>query len=531
MGLGLRDPLDLIDDVQGDLRLLVFDGETHSCDTAMGVVTPSPPEERGAMIPEAVVDIALSPGMPTTSVQLNPGVFTVLVRGWGTDVVSMRDNVIIASGCAGDIEIAAGETREVNIDLIQIFGEGVCGDGTLSPDEQCDDGNTAPSDGCDGTCRTESFPVSTPPDGMAAEMLPSVAWGPASRMAVAYDSNDDSRDIKLMLLSESAGIISSPSALAVDGVVDVAPSVQTEPAVSIGGGRIAVAWSDFHSAATMGGDVRVRFFTTDRNAAGASFPAVTAPVSGAQTLPSTATRGDGATLVVYQDSASATGVSGLFFPSGATTPTPAMAFAVGTGASGGAAPSVTALPDGFVVALTAGGDVLYQRFSATGTPTDAMARPALDDPAGTQDQPAVAALPDGTFVIAWRDTTGDGAGTGIRARVFRADGAAVSDPVVVNSTTAGDQVEPAAAAGADRFAIAFKSGSEIRAAMLNADGALALNREADPSTNDFVVASGAVGEHAVAAGGPTATPMFIVVYKDTSADATGDIRGRLFPLP
>jgi hypothetical protein len=551
MGLGIRDPLALIDDVEGDLRLLVFPGETHACDTATGLVTPSPAEERGAAAPDAVVDINVPTGAPTAMVQLNPGTYSVLVRGWGTDPVSMRDNVIIASGCARDVAIEAGSTQEIDIDLIQIFGEGVCGDGTLSPDEQCEPLPPpvcmSPGDCDSGTCmgpagmmtcgpvctdcRTQPILVSRPPDRMAGEVLPSVAWTPGSRVATVYDSNDDTREVKIMLLGESGQIITSPTALQVDGIVDTFAGVQTEPVVAIGGSRIAVAWSDFRSAATEGGDVYVRFVSTDRTPLGTSVLA-TASSAGAQVAPSIATRGDGSTLVVFQDGSSATttGLSSRFFAAGSMTPSGDVE-PVGAGASGATAPAVSALPDGFFVAFAAGGDVHFQRFGTSGAPADAMARPVLEDTAGTQDQPAVASLPDGTTIVAWRDSTGDSAGTAIRARVFRADGAAVGPPVVVNSTTAGDQVEPAAAAGGARFVVAFKSGTEIRATMLNADGMLALNREPDPSTGDFLVASGAVGEHSAAAGGPAAGALFIVVWKDTSMDAAGDIRGRLFPMP
>ncbi len=528
LGFGLRDPLDLIDDVEGDLRLLVFSAETHSCDAAMGLLTPEPNPERGAEVADAVVDITFSPSTPTTMVQLNPGTYSVLVRGWGTDVVSGVPNTIIASGCAGGVEIAAGETREINIDLIQIFGEGVCGDGILSPDEQCDDNNTTSGDGCSDTCRTEPFQVARPASGAAGEQLPAAAWTPGQRAAVVYDSNDASREVKIMLFGPDGQPITTPTALGFDGPADTIAGVQTSPTVSMGGGRIATAWADFRGGADPS-DVYVRFFDMDRNPQGATALATDASTS-AQAAPSIATRSDGSTLVAFEDATSATGLSGAFFAAGATTPAGAD-FAIGEGTTGATAPAAVALPDGFLVAFTASGDVFLQRFDATGSPVDASAQPVLDDAGGTQDQPATASLPDGRTVVAWRDSTGDGAGTAIRARVFGADGVAVGPAVVVNSTTGGDQSAPAAAAGAERFAVAFQSGSEIRCTMLNADGVPALNREADPSPGDFPVASGAVSEVAAAAGGPAAEPLLFIVWKDTAMDAVGDIRGRLFPLP
>ena len=59
----------------------------------------------------------------------------------------------------------------------------------------------------------------------------------------------------------------------------------------------------------------------------------------------------------------------------------------------------------------------------------------------------VAALPDGNFVVTWYSQDGgDGSGTLIRARLFNADGMPVGNDFVVNSTTAGDQTDVAVAA-------------------------------------------------------------------------------------
>lgn len=77
----------------------------------------------------------------------------------------------------------------------------------------------------------------------------------------------------------------------------------------------------------------------------------------------------------------------------------------------------------------------------------------------TQADPVVTALSNGRFVAAWVSMdTGDGSGYCIRARVFEADGTAVGNDFIVNSSTPDNQVEPSITALADgRFAIAFSA--------------------------------------------------------------------------
>jgi hypothetical protein len=101
-------------------------------------------------------------------------------------------------------------------------------------------------------------------------------------------------------------------------------------------------------------------------------------------------------------------------------------------------------------------------------------------------------------------------------------------PFVVNSTTAGPQAEPTVAAGFDRFLVAWTSGGQIRARVLDRSGAPALNRERPPTSDDFLVASGSVLSPVAAAGGSN---LAIVVYQDNAMDIGGDIRVRRYPLP
>ncbi|MBV8686357.1 MAG: hypothetical protein JOZ90_03640, partial [Alphaproteobacteria bacterium] len=86
-----------------------------------------------------------------------------------------------------------------------------------------------------------------------------------------------------------------------------------------------------------------------------------------------------------------------------------------------------------------GADVYYRLLGADGT---LGAASIAHDPAGDQRKPSVAALPDGGFIIAWDDRTGQGldtSGVAIRAQRFDAVGNRVGDPFDLNGYKYGDQ--------------------------------------------------------------------------------------------
>ncbi|MCS6800023.1 MAG: hypothetical protein NZ898_16155, partial [Myxococcota bacterium] len=504
------------------LRLMVFDAGGYACDPSSGRLTPSPDETLGAAIPDAIADVMPVAGREER-IDVRPGRYALLARAWGTDPVSMRMRVVIGTGCATE-DIADGETRAVVIRLVPVFGEGVCGDRVLSPDEQCDDGGTAPGDGCDAGCRTEPFTVNTTTPMM--QSLPDAAWADGGRLWIAFDQ-PTTRDIALVARGPHGELVTSPTALSVEGYVTV-PGVQTDAAVSVAGGRVAVALRTGFVSTDPMGDVQLQLFDLDRTPLGA-LVRVQSASDGAQSDPDVATRDDGSSLVVWTDSTSPTGLKArLVSASGA--PAGSDAVVVGQGATLASTPAVVATPTGFALAFAAGGDVFVQRLDPMGMPADDTARRVVEgaDGAGTQDQPTIAAHPDGRLLVAWRDSDADADGTAVRARLFAADGMPVGMPFVLATTTAGDQSRPACTFAASRYLCAWVSGGEIRARLLQPDGSPALNRERPPGTGDFAVATGAVSEPAVAANGSGSRA--VVVWQDAGGE-DGDIRARLFPLP
>lgn len=494
--LDLRDPLGLMD-VVGDLRLLVFPAEGRSC-TADGTVLPEISDDPGAVFPEAVVDVRFGT-TESAMVMLNVGTYVVLVRGRGTDPVTMRENQIVATGCAADVAIEDGETRDITIDLRDVVGMGVCDDGILSPDEQCETA-TGPTP-CSG-CRTQSFVAQTTTDGDQAN--PGVGWTAGGRLVVSFDS-DTPLAVRFMMRDENGAVITTPTALSFDEIVDVGspiPGAQTTSDAASSSARIGIAFGDFTNAMTEGGDVQVRFFDSNRNPAGNY--ALAAPRAMAQTNPRIAMTSDGAALVVFNDGAAASGASAALFAAGATTPSAPIAI----GTAGSSAPDVGASGTGFVTTFVGAAGVQAQRLGADGSLIDAT---PLSVGAGTE--PSVAALSDGRFFVAWN------AGGQIMGRAFDAAGAPVGDAQLVGAGS-----RPSVGAGAERFLIAWEAGGTVRARVYDGSGAPARNRENPPTPDAFDVGPGTLPR--VAVGGTASQTAAAVVWV-----GAGDIQTRLFALP
>jgi len=201
-------------------------------------------------------------------------------------------------------------------------------------------------------------------------------------------------------------------------------------------------------------------------------------------------------------------------------------------------PAVVMLPDGrFVVTWQSedGGDgsstlIRARLFNADGTAVgnDFIVNTTTS---GAQSNPKVTALPDGHFVITWYSFDGgDGSGALIRARLFNADGTAVGSDFVVNTTTANNQTSPTVTALPDgHFVVTWHSddggdgdGSLIRVRLFNADGAAV--------GNDFVVNTTAANNQFQPVVSALLDGRFVVTwYSNDTADGSGSvIRARLF---
>ncbi|HBC08801.1 MAG TPA: hypothetical protein DC046_14660, partial [Rhodospirillaceae bacterium] len=117
------------------------------------------------------------------------------------------------------------------------------------------------------------------------------------------------------------------------------------------------------------------------------------------------------------------------------------------------------------------GGIGLRIFGPDGTPVtgDLLAN---TDITGHQNEPSIAALPDGGFVVSWstNDATADGAGTAIRAQRFDAAGAKVGTEFTVNENTAGNQQQSAIAADGDGNLVAvFRQSDPVGATADNTE--------------------------------------------------------------
>jgi hypothetical protein len=91
---------------------------------------------------------------------------------------------------------------------------------------------------------------------------------------------------------------------------------------------------------------------------------------------------------------------------------------------------------------------------------------------GSQSAPAVAAFPDGRFVVAWQDGARDGAGAGIYGAVYGSDGAQAGADFQANATTAGNETDPSISPMTDgRFLVSWiQAGKGLVVRRFKADG-------------------------------------------------------------
>jgi hypothetical protein len=117
--------------------------------------------------------------------------------------------------------------------------------------------------------------------------------------------------------------------------------------------------------------------------------------------------------------------------------------------------AIAALADGgYVVTWTSfgqdgsGNGIYAQNYAADGSAVGAETR-INTTTASNQQLSKIATLADGSYVITWASLGQDGSGYGVYAQRYAGDGSAVGTETRINSTTAGEQNQPTIAALAD----------------------------------------------------------------------------------
>ncbi|HYJ83924.1 MAG TPA: calcium-binding protein, partial [Allosphingosinicella sp.] len=286
----------------------------------------------------------------------------------------------------------------------------------------------------------------------------------------------------------------------------VTGSQEDSAAAGLQGGGFVVVWSD---GSGLGGDssgfgIKGQRFDSSGAKAGVEFQVNTVTQNG-QTDASVAGLASGGFVVTwtnYDDPYMDISVQ-LFDSAGAkvggeTVVNSASGFQAGNNFH----PAVAALPNGgFVVTWTHsdGGRIMAQIFDPAGNKVGTDFAVAAGAPTYFPDNVAVAALASGGFVVSWSDKNpqgGDTSSYGIKAQIFDAAGAKVGGQLLVNTEIDGDQVMPAVAGLPwGGFVVSWQddgwgdgSGSAIRAQIYDSLGGRI--------GGDFVVNAGADGDQA-----------------------------------
>ncbi|MEM1073276.1 MAG: Ig-like domain-containing protein, partial [Pseudomonadota bacterium] len=242
---------------------------------------------------------------------------------------------------------------------------------------------------------------------------------------------------------------------------------QDEPSViGLTGGGFAIAFTG--SGIDNSGDgIALTIFASDGSVV-ANEMQVNTGTSSTQNLPDISELSDGRVAVTWTSSTGDGSGFGIFAAIFNADGTSSVAeFQVNTVPdSTQTAPAIAATPDGgFVIVWTdfAGQDgnsnaIVAQRFDSMASSIDG---PFVvnDITSGSQNDPDVSVASDGSFVITWADSSSaDGSNAAVFLQAYDATGARVDSATLVNTTTTGSQNEPSIAAlPGGNYAVTFSS--------------------------------------------------------------------------
>jgi hypothetical protein len=216
------------------------------------------------------------------------------------------------------------------------------------------------------------------------------------------------------------------------------------------GGFAVTWWSDSHKGSPAG--IYSRVYGADGAAIGGE-NVVTTSTAGPQAAPVAAALANGAYVLAWDG---ANGIHAQAFDAQGHAISGDLR--VDSGAGGATArPAIATLADGGVAvvwqSVAPGGDGLdihLQRFAANGSPVGDDTLVNHNNIAGLQTSPAIAALPDGGYVVSWTTNDGSlGATDDVIAQRFDAGGNATANEQMLNTATTGNQSAPALAATPD----------------------------------------------------------------------------------
>jgi Ca2+-binding RTX toxin-like protein len=253
---------------------------------------------------------------------------------------------------------------------------------------------------------------------------------------------------------------------------------------ALASGGYVIVWSDIGGDSDSSNGVRAQLYDSAGNKVGGEI-ALNSHVAGSQMLPAVAALASGGFVATWSDSAGDGQLSGIrsqiFDSTGARV---GAETTVNTNVVGNqAASDLTALAGGGYV-------ITWHDDSGAGADPTRAVRAQMFDSAGTkvggeflvntttggqQHDPAIASLANGGFVIAWTDesaTGGDTSGSAIRAQLFDSAGATIGSELLVNTLTQGSQVfARVAVLSSGNFVISWDDGAgDVRAQLFDSGG-------------------------------------------------------------
>jgi hypothetical protein len=394
---------------------------------------------------------------------------------------------LLAQGCAtAKID---QDPVDVDIKIVRYVTPSCCGDGVLQAGETCD---TGPEGGacsaitadavCESDCTTKDIPVDFigASGGAVGQTQLALTFAAGSGeldgalRGVWQTNSTQTSDIGVRYLRSDLTALTSPPQFAqthkltldCDGSDSPIARGQTLPAIApIGNGVVIAFISNFRDP------LHKEVQATELPAAGCNtnVPSnVSQPAMQDVVAVDVAQSSVGVALIVWE-------INGQILGATYTSQDPGLPV-IGTPITiaSGRAPRVGGFAGGWVVTYQgaeAGDDdgVFVRRISsqlAVGA-----AETVNTNTAGTQNQPDIGVLPDGRYAVAWV-SAGD-----VFFQRFSATGAPVAgdQELPINVVTDGEQLAPTVAGASGFFAVAWESGSEIRARLLGPDGGFLFN--------------------------------------------------------
>ncbi|HTU10368.1 MAG TPA: tandem-95 repeat protein, partial [Allosphingosinicella sp.] len=251
---------------------------------------------------------------------------------------------------------------------------------------------------------------------------------------------------------------------------------------------------------------------------------VNTAAGGDQSAPGIATLAGGGYVVVYQGEGPGD-TDGVFMrrydSSGAAQGGEILINLVTAGAQD--QPAVAALTGGGYVVVWAGADadgggIFARRYDGNGVVLDAGEVQINNMTAGSQTLPSIAALGNGGYVVSWEAP--DGNGTGIYARLYNANGSPATNEFLVNSVVANDQSDASVIGlpGGD-FVVTWTSQAE------DGDGNGIYARRFDPTGAPigaaFRVSQTQVGDQFDSASATLTGGSFVIAWSSADGSDTG----------